>query len=180
MESVYPARNRWSVRSFAILPPPYQTGRSPFAGRSATGYPATTSSRPAANLGRISTPCWLKRRMNSPSSSGAAAAPRTSRSRRREWSSCCPSRRARPSSPGFTPPPDRAPDYEDEESSVDPAVAQLERTTRLGWLADADRDKAEEHFERFAGDRDLAAELERQKFAGSDYNAFANDIARYG
>lgn len=71
-------------------------------------------------------------------------------------------------------------DDQDEESSVDPAEAQAEWSERLGWLADADRDKAEEHFSRLAGDRELAAELERQEYTGADYDAFANEVARYG
>lgn len=70
-------------------------------------------------------------------------------------------------------------DDQDPESS-NPSDDQESWTSNLAWLADADRDQAGERIDRLAGDRDLEAELRRDGFAGPNYIAFANEIARYG
>ncbi|MFD1716137.1 RNA polymerase sigma factor [Amnibacterium flavum] len=68
-------------------------------------------------------------------------------------------------------------DDEDEDSF---AARSDKWARKLAWLADADRDKAEERVDRLAGDRELAADLRSSGFAGRNYEAFANEIARYG
>jgi DNA-directed RNA polymerase specialized sigma24 family protein len=70
-------------------------------------------------------------------------------------------------------------DDQDEESA-DPSDHRIEWTENLAWLADVDRDKAGERIDRLAGDRELESALRQAGFAGRDYVAFANEIARYG
>lgn len=69
---------------------------------------------------------------------------------------------------------------EQDAGSSDPSDDHKTWTSNLAWLADADRDRAEERIDRLAGDRDLEAELRLTGFAGPNYIAFANEIARYG
>ncbi|MDN4609599.1 RNA polymerase sigma factor [Arthrobacter burdickii] len=71
-------------------------------------------------------------------------------------------------------------DDQDEEFFVDESSDHRAWTKSLGWLADADRDKAMERVDRLAGDRELAAALRLDGFVGHNYDAFANEIARYG
>lgn len=52
--------------------------------------------------------------------------------------------------------------------------------TDQAWLAEADRDRAEERFDRLAGDRDLATALQSGGYRGRNYELFANEIAKYG
>ena len=52
--------------------------------------------------------------------------------------------------------------------------------TDQAWLADADRDRADERFDRLAGDRELAAALQAGGYRGRNYELFANEIAKYG
>ncbi|MBN9200002.1 MAG: sigma-70 family RNA polymerase sigma factor, partial [Microbacterium chocolatum] len=44
----------------------------------------------------------------------------------------------------------------------------------------ADRDRAEERFDRLAGDRELTAALQASGYRGRNYELFANEIAKYG
>lgn len=68
-----------------------------------------------------------------------------------------------------------------EEHSFSDGVPTLsEWSTKLAWLADADRDRAEEKFARLAGDRELAATLRAGGYRGRNYDLFANEIAKYG
>ncbi|WP_262364467.1 RNA polymerase sigma factor [Arthrobacter echini] len=71
-------------------------------------------------------------------------------------------------------------DDQDEEFFVDESSDHRAWAQNLGWLADADRDKALERVDRLAGDRELAAALRLDGFSGQNYDAFANEVARYG
>lgn len=71
-------------------------------------------------------------------------------------------------------------DEPEERSSSDGIPTLDEWATNLAWLADADRDRAEEKFDRLAGDRDLAAALRASEYQGRNYDLFAKEIAKYG
>ncbi|PVW02984.1 RNA polymerase sigma factor [Microbacterium sp. Gd 4-13] len=71
-------------------------------------------------------------------------------------------------------------DEPEEHSSSDGVPTLSAWATDQAWLADADRDRAEERFDRLAGDRDLAAALQASGYRGRNYELFANEIAKYG
>lgn len=71
-------------------------------------------------------------------------------------------------------------DEPDEHSSSIGVSPLGEWATDQAWLADADRERAEERFDRLAGDRELAAALHADGFQGRNYDFFANEIAKYG
>lgn len=71
-------------------------------------------------------------------------------------------------------------DDEPDSSSSDGVLALSVWATDQAWLADADRDRAEERVDRLAGDRDLAAALRAEGYRGRNYDLFANEIAKYG
>lgn len=71
--------------------------------------------------------------------------------------------------------------------SDEPAGSSSDGVPTLGawakaqaWLADADRDRAEDRVDRLAGDRELAAALRAEGYRGRNYDLFANEIAKYG
>lgn len=68
----------------------------------------------------------------------------------------------------------------DDHSSPGDIPPFSNRAANLAWLADADRDKAEERVDRLAGDRELEAALRADGFRGRDYDLFAIEIAKYG
>lgn len=71
-------------------------------------------------------------------------------------------------------------DEPEEHSSCDGVSTLSEWATDQAWLADADRDRAEERFDRLAGDRELASALHAGGYRGRNYELFANEIAKYG
>ena len=71
-------------------------------------------------------------------------------------------------------------DEPDEHSSPDGVPTLSEWATNLASSADEERGRAEEKFDRLAGDRELAAALRSSGFRGRNYDLFANEIAKYG
>jgi RNA polymerase sigma factor (sigma-70 family) len=71
-------------------------------------------------------------------------------------------------------------DEPEGDSSIGGVSTSSEWARNQAWLADADRDRAEEKFDRLAGDRDLASALHATGFHGRNYDVFANEIAKYG
>lgn len=71
-------------------------------------------------------------------------------------------------------------DEPDQHSSSDGIPTLIAWATDQAWLADADRDRAAERFQRLAGDRELADALRASGYRGRDYDLFANEIAKYG
>lgn len=71
-------------------------------------------------------------------------------------------------------------DESEGDSSIHGVPTLSEWARNQAWLADADRDRAEEKFDRLAGDRDLASALHDVGFQGRNYDLFANEIAKYG
>lgn len=67
---------------------------------------------------------------------------------------------------------------EGSSSDGDPTLGAW--ATDQAWLADADRDRAEERVDRLAGDRELADALRADGYRGRNYELFANEIAKYG
>ncbi|WP_282837989.1 RNA polymerase sigma factor [Microbacterium flavum] len=71
-------------------------------------------------------------------------------------------------------------DEPEDDSSCDGIPTNGKWAADLAWLADADRDKAEERIDRLAGDRELEVALRAAGFRGRDYDLFAGEIAKYG
>lgn len=71
-------------------------------------------------------------------------------------------------------------DEPEEHSSSDGVPTLRAWATDQAWLADADRDRTEERFDRLAGDRELAAALRASGYRGRNYELFAKEIAKYG
>jgi len=71
-------------------------------------------------------------------------------------------------------------DEQDESSALGVPSSLSKRVAKLAWLADADRDQADERMARLEGDRVLADTLAASNYEGPNYVAFANEIAKYG
>jgi DNA-directed RNA polymerase specialized sigma subunit, sigma24 homolog len=67
-----------------------------------------------------------------------------------------------------------------EHSSSDGDFSVQAWAAQQANLVDRDRISAEERVDRLAGDRDLAAALRAEGFAGRNYDFFAAEIAKYG